>query len=180
MRLETKRLVMRELTKDDADTVFAWQSDPRWLVYYEWSERKRDEFDELYARMVGFQHETPRTKFQLGIELDGHLIGDAGIRMNSPEANQADIGYEITPEHWGNGYATEAVRVLVEFGIDELKLHRIWSWCIADNTASSRIMEKLGMRREGVLRDKHYFKGRYWDEFVYGMLASEYARPEKP
>jgi ribosomal-protein-alanine N-acetyltransferase len=178
VRLETERLVLRELVPDDFDEIFAWQSDPRWLRYYEWTERKPDECRELLDRMIGFQREQPRTKFQLAVELKDRrgAIGTCGIRMDRPEATEADIGYEITPDHWGRGYAREAVRAVVEFGIEELKVHRIWSWCVADNTASWRLMEKLGMKREGRLRDKHYFKGRFWDELVYGMLADEYRR----
>jgi RimJ/RimL family protein N-acetyltransferase len=178
VRLTTERLVLRELVPDDFDTIFAWQSDPRWLRYYEWTERKPDEGRELLERMIGFQREEPRTKFQLAVDLKGggELIGTCGIRMDRPSSTEADIGYEIAPQYWGHGYATEACRAVVEFGIAELKVHRIWSWCIADNVASSRVMEKLGMKREGRLHDKHYFKGRWWDELIYGMRAAEYER----
>ena len=63
---------------------------------------------------------------------------------------------------------------MVEFGFSELKLHRISSWCIADNAASSRVLEKLGLRLEGRLRQNEYFKSRWWDTLLYGLLAEDW------
>ena len=74
----------------------------------------------------------------------------------------------------GKGYATEATRSIVEFGFQELKLHRVSSWCIADNVASARVLEKVGLRQEGRLRENEYFKGRWWDTLLYGLLDSEW------
>jgi ribosomal-protein-alanine N-acetyltransferase len=87
---------------------------------------------------------------------------------------EGDIGYELSPVHWGHGYATEAARAIVRFGFTELHLHRVWSWCIADNVGSARVLEKIGMRREGRLRDKEYFKGSWWDTLFYAILEEEW------
>ena len=63
---------------------------------------------------------------------------------------------------------------MLAFGFDTLKLHRIWSWCIADNQRSARLLGRLGMQLEGRLRENEHFKGRWWDTLVYGMLESEW------
>ena len=84
------------------------------------------------------------------------------------------IGYELAPEQWGNGYATEAARAIVEFGFTELRLHRVWAWCAADNTGSAHVLEKLGMQREGRMRDKDRYKGRWWDRLYYAVLEPEW------
>ena len=89
-------------------------------------------------------------------------------------AVQGDLGYDLAPRYWGRGYATEAARAIVRFGFEELGLHRIWSWCIADNVASARVMEKVGMRLEGRQRDKERFKGRWWDRLLYAILEDEW------
>jgi RimJ/RimL family protein N-acetyltransferase len=62
----------------------------------------------------------------------------------------------------------------VRFGFTELGLHRIWSWCIADNLGSAHVLEKVGMRLEGRQRDKEHFKGRWWDRLLYAILQDEW------
>jgi [ribosomal protein S5]-alanine N-acetyltransferase len=125
---------------------------------------------------VEWQGERPRTKYQLAITLrgEGQLIGNCGIRMESGDSRQANIGYEIAPGYWGEGYASEAARVVVAFGFGELRLHRIWARCVAENVASYRVLEKTGMRRERRLREEEWMKGRWWDILVYGILDYEW------
>ena len=176
MELTTERLLLREFNHSDWPEVLAYQSDPRYLRYYVWTERTPEEVQAFVQMFIDQQAEQPRTKFQLAVSLksSGRLIGNCGIRMESPDTHQADIGYEFSPHHWRRGYATEAARAMVNFGFTELKLHRIWSWCIADNLGSARVLEKIGMRLEGRLRENEYYKGRYWDTLMYGMLKSEW------
>lgn len=176
VKLETKRLVLRELHKDDWQEVLRYQSDPRYLEFYSWAERTAEDVRDFVAMLVALQHEHPRTKFQLAIMLkqSGELIGNCGVRMNRSDATEADIGYELAPGHWGNGYATEAATAMVEYGFNELGVHRIWSWCIADNVRSVRVLENVGLRMEGRLREKEYFKGRWWDHLVFAILEDEW------
>ena len=94
--------------------------------------------------------------------------------MAHADARQADIGYELDPDYWQQGYASEAAHAMVQYGFTQLKVHRIWSWCMADNTASAHVLEKLGMHLEGRLRENEYFKGRWWDTLMYGLLESEW------
>ena len=125
---------------------------------------------------IGHQAEQPRRKFQLAITLpdDEQVIGNCGIRRKPEQDWEADIGFELAPEYWGRGYATEVTLAMVNFGFRELELHRISSWCIADNAASARVLEKVGLRPEGRLRENEYFKGRWWDTLLYGILESEW------
>ncbi len=182
MKIETARLALREFAAEDWPAVLAYQSDPRYLRYYEWTDRTRDAVREFVQMFLDQQQEQPRTRFQLAATLKStnQLIGNCGIRMRSPEAHEGDIGYEFSPDHWGRGYATEAAGAMLAFGFVELRLHRVWSWCIAENAASARVLEKIGMRREGRLRDKEYFKGRWWDTLLYAILRHEWAASEPP
>jgi RimJ/RimL family protein N-acetyltransferase len=176
MLLTTERLLLREFVESDWPTVLAYQSDPRYLRYYHWTERNEKDVREFVQTQIASQYEQPRTKFQLAIALreNQQLIGNCGIRMKSADAHEADIGYELDPKYWGHGYATEAASAMVRFGFEELKVHRIWAWCIAENAASAHVLEKLGMRLEGRLRDKEQFKGRWWDTLNYGILDHEW------
>lgn len=176
MELHTDRLLLREFVTADWPAVLAYQRDPRYLRYYEWTDRTPGDAQRFVQMFLDQQEEQPRRKFQLAIVLKDtqHLIGNCGIRKASVEAREADIGYELSPEQWGHGYATEAARAVVEFGFAELKVHRIWSWCIADNVASAHVLEKLGLKLEGRLREKEYFKGRWWDTLLYAILKDEW------
>lgn len=176
MEIVTARLRLREFVADDWSAVLAYQSDPRYLRYYELTGQTEQGARDFVAMFLAQQQGQPRIKFQLAVTLKstGELIGNCGVRLKSPDAREADIGYELNPEFWGRGYASEAAHAMVEFGFTELGVHRIWSWCIADNTASARVLEKLGMRQEGRLRENEYFKGRRWDTLVYGILESEW------
>jgi ribosomal-protein-alanine N-acetyltransferase len=176
MELHTPRLLLREFVTTDWQAVLAYQRDPRYLRYYEWRDRTPGDVQRFVQMFVDQQAEQPRRKFQLAIILkdSGHLIGNCGIRQAAITSHEADIGYELSPDHWGHGYATEAARAIVRFGFTELKVHRIWSWCIADNVASAHVLEKLGLKLEGRLRDKEHFKGRWWDTLMYGLLENEW------
>ena len=177
MELRTDRLLLRELVASDWAAVLAYQSDPRYLRYYEWEERTEDEVRAFLAMLIGYQHEIPRLKFQFAVTLPetGQLIGNCGIRVRDPDARRADIGYEFDPGHWGNGYATEVARAMLAFGFGPLGLHRIAAECLAENTASAHVLEKIGMTREARLRHDIRMKGRWWDTLIYAILDEEYA-----
>ena len=176
MILATERLVLREFVENDWPAVLAYQQNPLYLRYYEWTERTPEGAREFVQMFLTQQQQVPRIKFQLACTLKttGQLIGNCGIRLKSADAREGDIGYELDPRYWGQGYATEAARAIVQFGFAQLRLHRIWSWCIAENVGSARVLEKLGMRQEGRLRENEYFKGRWWDTLLYAILDYEW------
>jgi [ribosomal protein S5]-alanine N-acetyltransferase len=182
MQLTTARLILREFIADDWPAVLAYQSDPRYLRYYAWTGRTPDEVQVFVRMFLDQQAEQPRLKFQLALTLksNGQLIGNCGIRMRTTDAHEADIGYELNPDYWGQGYASEAARAIVTFGFSELRLHRIWSWCIADNVGSARVLEKLGMRLEGHLRENEFFKGHWWDTLMFAILEHEWQNQQQP
>ena len=176
MQITTERLILREFVPSDWQAVLAYQSDARYLCYYAWTERTPAAVQAFIQMFLDHQKAQPRTKFQLAIVLKSsqQLIGNCGIRQNTADDHQAEIGYEIAPNHWGNGYATEAVRAIVAFGFTQLRLHRIWAECIADNLGSARVLQKLDLQPEGQLRENQYFKGRWWDTKIFAILAHEW------
>ncbi|MGV0101889.1 GNAT family N-acetyltransferase [Nostoc sp. DSM 114160] len=176
MILETPRLLMRDFVETDWQAVFAYQSDPLYLRYSYWTQRTQKDVCEFIQIFIDRQKEQPRTKFQLTVVLkeENRLIGNCGIRVNDPEMREANIGYELNTQYWGQGYATEAAQAILKFGFEELRMHRIWSWCISENVASVKVLEKIGMRREGHLREKELIKGRWYDNFLYAILDHEW------
>ena len=176
MILPTARLLLRDFIAGDWPAVYAYQRDPCYLRLYEWTDRTPDEVQAFVQMFIDQQTEQPRTRFQLAVTLreSGEVIGNCGIRLSAAGSHEAEIGYEIAPDQWGRGYATEAVAEIIRFGFDELGVHRISAWLVADNVASARVLEKNGLRLEGRLRDKEHYKGRYWDVLMYARLAEDH------
>jgi [ribosomal protein S5]-alanine N-acetyltransferase len=177
VQIETQRLVLREYVPDDWPSVLAYQSDARYLRFYPWTERDAAAVQEFVNRMIGHQADEPRDVFQLAITLpreNGRLIGSCGVRVNDRVRREGNIGYELSPDYWHNGYATEAARAVLRHGFEQLGLHRIWAQLNADNIASAHVLEKLGMRREAHFLESDYFKGRWWGSMIYALLEHEY------
>jgi [ribosomal protein S5]-alanine N-acetyltransferase len=104
----------------------------------------------------------------------GDLVGLCGVVILRG-AEEGEIWYLVEPESWGKGIATEAARHLLEFGFGELGLHRIWATCLPENPGSARVLEKLGMRKEGFLVRNLKIQGVWKSCFLYAMLAEEWS-----
>lgn len=176
MQIETERLILREFVSDDWLVMARYWRDPRYQHFYPENDDPAPIVRELVERFVAAQATSPRLKRQLVIveRASDAMIGNCGIRINDPEIGEANIGYELDPDFWGHGYATEAARAIVRFGFEDLALHRIWAECIADNRGSWRVMERLGMRREAHVREHQHFRDRWWDTFTYAILDHEW------
>jgi RimJ/RimL family protein N-acetyltransferase len=101
------------------------------------------------------------------------LIGTVGLTVSASN-DRAELGYWFGRAYWGYGYATEAARAVVRFGFETLGLNRVFATCFADNPASERVMQKLGMRCEGTMRQHYKRFGLYHDGQLYGLLRSEW------
>lgn len=176
--LVTERLVLRPYGDGDLDAFYDMQRRPDVVRYLYWDVKTRDEAAEMLA--------TRKTRVRLEAEGDaliiavtlretGVLVGDVILGWRSQEHRQGEIGFIFHPDHQGKGYAREASLVVLRLGFEDLGLHRIVGRCDARNTASSGLMERLGMRREAHLRENEWVKGEWSDELIYAMLASEWA-----
>jgi [ribosomal protein S5]-alanine N-acetyltransferase len=176
MKLETERLILRDFVEEDWSRIQEYQNDPLYLRYYQWMERTPEAVQKFIGRMLEFQKQELRIKYQLAVVLrsTAQLIGNCGVRMDKADAPEADMGYELDPKHWNHGYATEAAHAMLDFGFHHFGVHRIWAGCIVENTSSAHVLEKLGMKLEGRFREHRYFKGRWWDSFIYAILEDEW------
>ncbi len=176
MILTTERLLLREFEESDWPAVFAYQSGAGYLRYNPWTYRSELDVRAFVHMFITWSKEQPRRKYQLAIVLrqDGQLIGNCGIRMQNAHAQIADLGYEIDQRYWNQGYATEAARALLDFGFGHLGLHRIWAQCIAENSASAHVLEKIGMTYEGCHRESEWMKNRWWSILQYAILEYEW------
>lgn len=176
MILETERLIMREFAASDWERVLAYQSDLLYLRYYDWFERSEQDVKAFVQMFLDYQKERPRTKYQLAVTLKSNslLIGNCGVRVNDSLLREANIGYELDPLYWGQGLATEAARMIVQFGFQELGMHRIWAQTLVENKGSARVLTKLGMQQEAREREKEFIKGQWHDRLTFAILDWEW------
>jgi RimJ/RimL family protein N-acetyltransferase len=176
--IETPRLRLRPFAADDLDALYAIQSRADVARYLYWNPRSREEVGEvLMARArqatIGIEGDT----LVLAIERrdSGTVIGDVNLSWRSAAHRQGEFGFVLHPDHWGRGYGREAASEMLRLGFEELGLHRIIGRCDARNDASARLMQRLGMRHEAHFRQNEFVKGEWCDEYVYALLASEWA-----
>lgn len=176
MMLITERLLLREFEERDWQSMLEYQVDPEFLRFNPWSYRTELDVRSFVRMFMDWSREQPRKKYQLVIALreTNQLIGNGGLRMNHPHAQVAELGYELDRRFWGHGYATEAALALLTLGFEQLYLHRIWAYCVAENIASAHVLERIGMHYEGRQRESEWMKGRWWDTLQYAMLEHEW------
>lgn len=178
----TQRLLLRELVEADWGAVHQYASDPEVVRYLPWGPNTEAETRAFVRRRIASQQEDPRRQYEFAVVLkaEGLFIGTCGLHLSGPEDPEAWVGYALSRRFWGQGYATEAARALLAFGFDELGLHRIFATRDPANVASARVLEKIGMRREGLLQQHLWGKGRWHDRLLYAILDCEWepARPE--
>ena len=174
VQLHTPRLLIREFAPCDEAAVHEYASDPEVVRYMVWGPNTPQQTAEFLARKLA-RHPEPRREFELAIVLkvEQKLVGGVGIRIKNAANREGDIGYVLGRQYWNRGIVTEAAKVMLDFGFGELGLHRIYATCDSDNRPSARVMEKLGMKYEGLMRQNMYVKGCWRDTLLYAMLETD-------
>ena len=174
----TARLSIRRATEADLEATWLFRRHPEVGEYLTLDASDKEEYAARYLS-------EKRLSKTLIVELDGAVIGDLMFSVEDPWAQVevaeqargtlAEIGWVIAPEHTGRGYATEAAAELLRFCFEELGVRRVIAQCFADNVASWKVMERLGMRREVHTRQESLHRsGRWLDGYSYAILADEW------
>lgn len=175
--LKTERLILRGFEAGDAAAFATYRSDPEVARYQSWDTPYPLEQAHAFIReMQEVQSGTPGEWFQLAITLKntGQLIGDCAYCLRADDPQQAEIGFTLDRRFQGQGYGQEAITRLLNFLFSDYQLHRIQAICDAENGASSRLLERVGMRREGHFIEHVWFKGRWSSEYSYAILRREW------
>jgi len=170
------RLALRELGMEDWPAVHVYSADPEVTRYQPWGPNGPEQSRAFVEQVAIAVQVVPRTEYQLAITLrdGGQLMGTGALWLRNPDHGQGEIGYFLHRVHWGRGYATEAALLLLGFGFGDLALHRIAATCDPRNTASARVLEKVGMTYEGRLRETMRLRDGWRDSAVYSILAHEW------
>jgi RimJ/RimL family protein N-acetyltransferase len=172
------RLLLRPLTVDDVDALYAYRSRPDVCRYLPFGPMTREVIKERLATQWAETELTGEGQtLTLGVQLaeTGELIGDVILFWHSQEHRAGEIGYVLNPAYGGHGYATEAAQALLGLGFDGLGLHRIVVRLDERNVPSAKLAARLGMRQEARLVQNEWFKGEWSTELDFAMLAGEWA-----
>ena len=175
--LHTNRLLLRPFALSDADDIFALQSNPQVLRYWDappWSERSRA--DRFIAVCKQMEQEGSGARLAIERAVDGVFIGWCGLVKWNQDYRSTTMGYCLDNATWGQGFATEATASLLQWAFDTLDLNRVQAETDTRNIASSRVLEKLGFVREGTLRENCIVNGEVSDSWVYGLLRRQWNR----
>ncbi|QOD44252.1 GNAT family N-acetyltransferase [Clavibacter zhangzhiyongii] len=185
--VRTERLVIRPYTADDLDDFADIQRRPDVVEYMFWPIRDRAASKRHLAdRRRKTRLEQGHDFLGLAVELpdepslnvrpgSGRVIGDVSLLLRNVPARQLEVGWVMNPDFAGRGYATEASRAMLDLAFRRAGAHRVVAQLDARNTASARMAERLGMRREGHFREELRVKGEWVDSLYYAVLADEWA-----
>ena len=173
--LHSARLRLRHFADADADDLFALHSNAAVMRYWDapvWTEPERAE--RFIATCREMAEEGTGVRLAIDRVSGGAFIGWCTLQRWNPEYRSASLGYCLDERAWGHGYATEAVRVLLDWAFDTLDLNRVQAEVDTRNHASSRVLEKLGFVLEGTLREDCIVNGEISDSWVFGLLGREW------
>ncbi len=173
--LRTRRLVLRPFAMADSEDVRRlageWEiADTTLNIPHPYEEGMAEKW--ISTHSTGFDENTSLT-FAITCRKDGKLLGAVSLTVQHSHS-RAELGYWIGKPYWRNGYCTEAARAVTEYGFTVLRLNRVFAMYMTRNPSSGRVMAKLGMKSEGIMR-QHYKKRDVYEDFaMYGILRSEW------
>lgn len=174
-------IILRRLEAGDLDAVHGLISDVEVVRYMLLPVCSRDESEKFLTESID---ESPTRAWRSIVRAvitppSGELVGLCGV-VNLRGNDDGEICYLINPLLWGRGMAREAVKELLQLGFSEMILHRIWATCLPENPASARVLEKVGMRKEGFLVKNLKIHGEWRSSFLYAILAEEWLGTASP
>lgn len=173
-QLETERLILRKIRYDDIDDIHTYASNPEVSKYVFWSAHETRAATEEYVKMVLALYEQGEiAPWGIHFKEDNKLIGTVDFVSWQPQHKTAEIGYALSVDYWGRGIATEAAKELIRFGMKEMDLVRVQAKSLVANIGSERVMEKAGMKFEGILRNFIFVKGAHYDVKMYSIIKKD-------
>ncbi|NOU93271.1 GNAT family N-acetyltransferase [Paenibacillus sp. LMG 31456] len=173
--LETERLLLRQLITEDSRDLFQYFSKDEVTKYYDLeSFTEIGQSEELIHTWNKRFQEKKGVRWGITIKSEDKIIGTCGFHNWSNEHFKAEIGYELAPEYWQQGIMTEALEALLPYGFRELELNRIEAFIDPDNISSRKLLEKIGLKEEGYLKDYFYEKNRFVDAVIFAILKRDY------
>ncbi|MDJ0515958.1 MAG: GNAT family protein [Trichodesmium sp. MO_231.B1] len=174
--IETERILLRKMSLKDAKDMFEYAQDSQVSKYTGWYTHNSIQDTKLFLQYTINNYKNNEvSNWGIVHKAEQKLIGTAGFIDWNLEDARAEIGYTLSRKYWGKGYMTEVVNAIIYFGFRTMILNRIEARCVIENIASARVMEKVGMKYEGILRECMFIKGKYRDLKIYSILKEEFS-----
>lgn len=170
--LTTDRLILRPIRRTDTADIFVYAQDPLVALPGMWDPYASYEACELHVHQLADLYDRGLMWWGLEHRQEGRIVGRVELSDWSRQDARADLSYALSREHWGQGLMSEAVAMAVDYGWNQLKLHRLGATVLPGNEASIRILTKVGMQREGRLRDYRRLAGKWFDVDAYAVLRT--------
>lgn len=170
--LETDRLILRKFTIDDAPKMFKnYGSDSNVNKFFNWKTHKTINDSIETIKLFMKEYENNGFHWAVLIKDTNELIGDIAINHIDKKNNNCEIGYQFGSNYWGKGYATETLKVILDYLLNDCEFNLVEGKCRSSNVSSSRVMEKAGMNRDAILPKRRYNKytNEYEDLIVYSI-----------
>jgi ribosomal-protein-alanine N-acetyltransferase len=194
--LKTSRLLLRQFTPDDVDDVLEYVNDQEWAQFQVNIQPAPYTREDIETLVDMFSHpsywETGHPGLPpmgtgagllmiFAVVLDGHVIGEIALNRREQDLpnDRVEIAYTLSRKYWNRALTTEAARAAMDWVFQNYDINRLYAWCDPRNTGSWRVMEKLGMKREGLLRSHLKEDGEFRDQLFYGILRSEWEAGRK-
>ncbi|WP_227793570.1 GNAT family N-acetyltransferase [Paenibacillus guangzhouensis] len=173
-RIETDHLVLRKMRRSDARDLFAYASNPEVTRYTMWNTHRTLRDSELFLDAIEQRYRDGQvTNWGIEHKSSGKFIGTCGFVYWAPEHQRAEIGYALSADFWNQGLMSEAANAVLQFGFQKMDLNRLEARCNLANTGSERVMQKLGMTYEGVIREQLFIRGQFESVKLYSILRHE-------
>jgi len=171
----SERVYLRNFNSSDFNAVHMYAADPQVVRYFSWGPNTPEETLSFINSAAISAERQPRQRYDLAIILrsDETLIGGCGLYIQADRCFEAEIGYCLQRQYWGAGFGTEVAALLVYFAFNKLKLHRVFATCDPKNAASIRVLEKVGLKREGLMRGYMKQNDKWADSLLYAILKSD-------
>ncbi len=172
----TEHLTLRALEVSDAQRIFEYRSRPDVSRFQSWGTESADDIHLCLSELPQTEPGQPGSWYQIGIILrsSGELIGDCGFQVLATEPREAEVGIALAPEFQGQGYATEALRALLDYLVVALGKDRIYGSVDPRNDRSMKLLQRVGMRKEAQRVKSLWFKGEWVDDAIFAVTASEW------
>ncbi len=173
--IETPRLYLRGFREEDWQAVQTYSTDPEVVRYVPAECPAEEETRNIVHSWMNGQTDTPpHYDFAVTVRPDDFVIGWCCLQISSGDAQVSELMYVLNRNFWKHGYATEAAQAVVDYGFSKLQLHRIYATCRPENVGSWRVLEKLGLQREGLLRENVRIRGSWCNSYLYAIVDYEW------